>query len=478
MTDPTNAQVLARKLDAAAGAFEQWSRLQPADRAPFLEAIASALEEAAPKLVAIADEETSLGETRLRNEMVRTVFQLRLFAETVTRGEYLGATIDRADPAWPMGPRPDLRRVLEPLGPVLVFSASNFPFAFSVAGGDTASALAAGCPVVVKAHSGHPRLSAATAEVVHQALRSSGAPEGLFDVVFGTEAGRAAIVDPRVKAGAFTGSTEAGRALFDLASGRPEPIPFFGELGSVNPVFVTEAAAERRGPAIVSEFIGSFTLGAGQFCTKPGILLVPASARLVDELPGAVPDTPLTLLNERIRTSYASTVRELRDTAGVRVLVSGDHDGADPSPTVLCTTSAELLRDPEALIREVFGPTALVVEYTDESELLEVAKAVDGQLTASIQGEDDDTVAADLIRLLAAKAGRVLWNQWPTGVSVTYAQQHGGPYPATTAPATTSVGTEAIHRFLRPVAYQGVPQHLLPPALRDANPLNIPQRVS
>ncbi|GAA1093324.1 aldehyde dehydrogenase (NADP(+)) [Streptomyces javensis] len=477
MTDATNAQALARKLDAATGAFERWSRLKPADRAPYLEAIASALEEAAPKLVAIADEETSLGETRLRNEMVRTVFQLRLFAETVTRGEYLGATIDRADPAWPMGPRPDLRRVLEPLGPVLVFSASNFPFAFSVAGGDTASALAAGCPVVVKAHSGHPRLSAATAEVVHQALRSTGAPEGLFDVIFGTEAGRAAIVDPRVRAGAFTGSTEAGRALFDLAGGRPEPIPFFGELGSVNPVFVTEAAAERRGAAIVSEFVGSFTLGAGQFCTKPGILLVPASAKLVDEVPGAVPGTPLTLLNERIRTSYASALRALRDTAGVRVVVSGD-DGADPSPTVLCTTSAELLRDPEALIREVFGPTALVVEYPEESELLEVAKAIDGQLTASVQGEDDDTIAAELIRLLAAKAGRVLWNQWPTGVSVTYAQQHGGPYPATTAPATTSVGTEAIHRFLRPVAYQGVPQHLLPPALRDANPLGVPQRVS
>ncbi|MEU8876594.1 aldehyde dehydrogenase (NADP(+)) [Streptomyces javensis] len=478
MTDATNAQALARKLDAATGAFEQWSRLKPADRAPCLEAIASALEEAAPKLVAIADEETSLGETRLRNEMVRTVFQLRLFAETVTRGEYLGATIDRADPAWPMGPRPDLRRVLEPLGPVLVFSASNFPFAFSVAGGDTASALAAGCPVVVKAHSGHPRLSAATAEVVHRALRSTGAPEGLFDVVFGTEAGRAAIVDPRVRAGAFTGSTEAGRALFDLAGGRPEPIPFFGELGSVNPVFVTEAAAERRGAAIVSEFVGSFTLGAGQFCTKPGILLVPAAAKLVDEVPGAVPGTPLTLLNERIRTSYASTLRALRDTAGVRVVVSGDDDGSDPSPTVLCTTSAELLREPEALIREVFGPTALVVEYPDESELLEVAKAIDGQLTASVQGEDDDTIAAELIRLLAAKAGRVLWNQWPTGVSVTYAQQHGGPYPATTAPATTSVGTEAIHRFLRPVAYQGVPQHLLPPALRDANPLGVPQRVS
>ncbi|MBI0295942.1 aldehyde dehydrogenase (NADP(+)) [Streptomyces sp. PRKS01-29] len=478
MTDATDAQALARKLDAAADAFEQWSRRRPADRAPFLEAVATALEEAAPKLVAIADEETSLGETRLRNEMVRTVFQLRLFAQVVARGEYLGATIDRADPAWPMGPRPDLRRVLEPLGPVVVFAASNFPFAFSVAGGDTASALAAGCSVVVKAHSGHPRLSAATAEVVTGALRSTGAPEGLFDVVFGTEAGRAAIVDPRVRAGAFTGSTEAGRALFDLAAGRPEPIPFFGELGSVNPVFVTEAAADRRGAAIVSEFVGSFTLGAGQFCTKPGILLVPASARLVDELPGAVPGTPLTLLNERVRTSYASALRELRDTAGVHVLVSGGHDGADPSPTVLCTTSAALLADPEALIREVFGPAALVVEYAAESELLEVAKALGGQLTASIQGEDDDTVATELIRLLAAKAGRVLWNQWPTGVSVTYAQQHGGPYPATTAPATTSVGTEAISRFLRPVAYQGVPQHLLPPALRDANPLSIPQRVS
>lgn len=478
MTDATNAQVLAHKLDAAAGAFEQWSRLQPVDRAPFLEAIASALEEAAPKLVAIADEETSLGQTRLRNEMVRTVFQLRLFAEVVTRGEYLGATIDRADPAWPMGPRPDLRRVLEPLGPVVVFAASNFPFAFGVAGGDTASALAAGCPVVVKAHPGHPRLSAATAEVVRHALRSSGAPEGLFDVVFGTEAGRAAIVDPRVKAGAFTGSIEAGRALFDLATGRPEPIPFFGELGSVNPVFVTEAAAERRGPAIVSEFVGSFTLGAGQFCTKPGILLVPASAELVERLPGAVPGNASTLLNDRIRTSYASAVRELRDAAGVRVVVSGDQAATDPSPTVLCTTSAELLSAPDTLIREVFGPAALVVEYAEESELLDVAKVIDGQLTASIQGEDDDAIAAELIRLLAAKAGRVLWNQWPTGVSVTYAQQHGGPYPATTAPGTTSVGTEAISRFLRPVAYQGVPQHLLPSALRDANPLGIPQRAS
>ncbi|MET7434539.1 MULTISPECIES: aldehyde dehydrogenase (NADP(+)) [Streptomyces] len=478
MTDATHPQALAHKLDAAAGAFEQWSRLPPADRAPLLQAVASALEEAAPKLVAIADEETSLGQARLRNEMVRTVFQLRLFAQVVERGEYLGATIDHADPSWPVGPRPDLRRMLEPLGPVVVFAASNFPLAFSVAGGDTASALAAGCSVVVKAHSGHPRLSAATAEVVHDALQSADAPEGLFDVIFGTEAGRAAITDPRVKAGAFTGSIEAGRALFDLATGRPEPIPFYGELGSVNPVFVTKAAAERRGPAIVSEFAGSFTLGAGQFCTKPGILLVPVSAGLVDQLPDAVPGEPLTLLNDRIRTSYSGAVQELRNTAGVRVLVSGDHTAADPSPTVLCTTSAELLRDPEAIIREVFGPAALVVEYTEESELLTVAKVIDGQLTASIQGEDDDTVAAELIRLLAAKAGRVLWNQWPTGVSVTYAQQHGGPYPATTAPATTSVGTEAISRFLRPVAYQNVPQHLLPPALRDANPLGIPRRAS
>ncbi|MER5387747.1 aldehyde dehydrogenase family protein, partial [Saccharopolyspora sp. NPDC002686] len=239
MTGATSPQELAHKLDAAVGAFERWSRLQPADRAPALEAIASALEEAAPKLVAIADEETALGEPRLNGEVVRTAFQLRLFAQAVTRGEYLGATIDRADPEWPMGARPDLRRVLEPLGPVLVFSASNFPFAFSVAGGDTASALAAGCSVVVKAHSGHPRLSAATAEVVQQALESVGAPDGLFDVIFGTDAGRTAIADPRVKAGAFTGSIEAGRALFDIATGRPEPIPFFGELGSVNPVFVT-----------------------------------------------------------------------------------------------------------------------------------------------------------------------------------------------------------------------------------------------
>ncbi|MEU6662016.1 aldehyde dehydrogenase (NADP(+)) [Streptomyces sp. NPDC046821] len=478
MTDATPPEALALKLDAATAAFEQWSWLQPADRAPALDAIAAALEEAAPKLVAIADEETSLGEARLNGELARTVFQLRLFADVVRRGEYLGAKIDRADPAWPTGPRPDLRRVLEPLGPVVVFSASNFPFAFSVAGGDTASALASGCPVVVKAHSGHPRLSAATAEVVDLALRSVGAPEGLFDIVYGTEAGRAAIVDHRVKAGAFTGSIEAGRTLFDLAGSRPEPIPFFGELGSVNPVFVTEAAAERRGSAIVSEFVGSFTLGSGQFCTKPGILLVPAAAELLDQFPGTVPDAPLALLNDRIRTSYASAVRELGETAGVRVVVQGGDALPGPTPTLLCTTSAELLASPETLVREVFGPASLVVEYTHESELLEVARAIDGQLTATVQGEDDDTIAPELIRLLAAKAGRVLWNQWPTGVSVTPAQQHGGPYPATTAPATTSVGTEAIGRFLRPVAYQNVPQHLLPPALRDTNPLGVPQHAS
>ncbi|SEE35220.1 NADP-dependent aldehyde dehydrogenase [Streptomyces sp. KS_5] len=478
MIGETSQQALAQQLDAAAEAFRQWSRLQPADRAPLLARIAAALEQAGPRLVALADEETSLGHARLETELVRTVFQLRLFAQEVTRGIYLEAIIDRAEPAWPMGPRPDVRRMLEPLGPVVVFAASNFPLAFGVAGGDSASALAAGCSVVVKAHPGHPRLSEAIADVVQGALRSGGAPEGLFGVISGTEAGRAAIVDPRIKAGAFTGSLNAGRALFDLATGRPDPIPFFGELSSVNPVFVTKAAAERRGPAVVSEFVASFTAGAGQLCTKPGILMVPASAKLVDQLPRAVPSNPTALLNDRIQTSYTNAVQELCEAAGVHVLVNGDHAARRPSPTLLRTTSAELLGNPQGLVREMFGPAALVVEYEEESELLAVARAIDGQLTASIQGEDDDAIADALVRLLAAKAGRVLWNQWPTGVSVTYAQQHGGPYPATTAPSTTSVGTQAISRFLRPVAYQNMPEHLLPPALRDANPLGIAQRIS
>jgi NADP-dependent aldehyde dehydrogenase len=468
----TEAEEVREVVAAAAEAAGQWAAMERSVRSQALRAVADQLDASADTLVPIGVRETHLTEPRLRSELRRTTFQLRLFADVVDEGAYLDVRIDRADPEWPMGaPRPDLRRILQPVGPVLVFAASNFPFAFSVAGGDTASALAAGCPVVVKAHPGHPDLSAATAEVLQRALTEAGAPPGVFGIIFGTEAGVTALRAPQIKAASFTGSVAGGRVLFDIASQRPEPIPFYGELGSVNPVFVTEAAATSRAEAIVSEFIASFTLGAGQFCTKPGVLLVPRDSALVERLAEAELPAPAALLYPRIQEGYVETLRDLAGQAAVSVLRSGDPYADPPAPTLLTTTVADLLADlregRDEVFRECFGPTTLVASYDTEDELLAVAEAIEGQLTASIIGTDDDPVVAPLRDRLALKAGRVLWNGWPTGVSVTYAQQHGGPYPATTAPTTTSVGTAAIARFLRPVAYQGFPQHLLPAALRD-----------
>lgn len=457
-------EVVLAEADAAARSLRAVARVQRAD---YLDAVAEALDAAADELVPIGQRETNLPEGRLRGELKRTTFQLRLFGETLRDGAYLDARIDHVDADWPMGaPRPDLRRTQVSVGPVLVFSASNFPFAFSVAGGDTASALAAGSPVVVKAHSGHPDLSVATADIVIEVLREAGAPEGTFALIFGTDAGRTAIQDPRIKASGFTGSITGGRALFDLASSRPDPIPFYGELGSNNPVFVTEAADRARGAVIADEFVGSFTLGAGQFCTKPGTILVPRGSALLESLRGRDLPDGVPMLNDRIRSGYVESVRALQEL-GAEVVGSGpDPFGEVPSPILHIVSAAQVLEDPKGLLEECFGPASLVVEYDHEDQLEELAEVFTGQLTATIQAEDDDRVAA-LIDILATRAGRVLWNQWPTGVSVTFAQQHGGPYPASTAGATTSVGTAAISRFLRPVAFQGFPQSALPDELRD-----------
>ncbi|SDR88217.1 aldehyde dehydrogenase (NADP(+)) [Microterricola viridarii] len=480
MADATTARDVEQIAIGADRAADVWASTSATERGRVLRAVADALDDAAGELIPIAMAETNLAEGRLAGELRRTTFQLRIFAETLEEGGYLDVRIDHADDGWPMGaPRPDLRRSLISVGPVVVFAASNFPFAFSVAGGDTASALAAGSSVILKAHSGHPGLSQRTAEIVGDALAGAGAPAGVFAVIFGTEAGRLALQHPLVKAGAFTGSIAGGRALFDLAQSRPEPIPFYGELGSVNPVFVTRAAASARGESIAEEFVGSFTLGAGQFCTKPGILFVPRASDLASRLAGSTLPPAAKLLNARIQSGFLDALADVRSHAAVRVLCAGD-DATDgpPAPTLLATDIAALLDDPQALLAEVFGPAALVVEYDDEAQLLDVARVLEGQLTATIVGEDEDQIAPELIRLLAKKAGRVLWNQWPTGVSVTYAQQHGGPYPATTASASTSVGTAAITRFLRPVAFQGLPQHLLAAELRDENELGIRRRVN
>lgn len=464
-------------MESAAEAAPALAVSLPTARASWLRAIADRLDADADALVDLAVQESHLTRRRLSGELVRTTFQLRLFAEVVESGRYLDATVDHADPDWPMGARPDLRRMLRPLGPAAVYAASNFPFAFSVAGGDTAAAIAAGAPVVVKAHSAHPELSRSVAAHVRSALADAGAPRGTFALVEGREAGRELVLDPRLTVATFTGSLSGGRALFDLAASRPQPIPFYGELGSVNPVFVTRAAAVVRPEQIAEGFAASMTLGVGQFCTKPGVLLIPESSSLRELVVAAVRESSGgPMLSDAIRDGYFASLDSVSQRGDVELL-AGSADRLDqPTPTVYGTDAETFLAHSEELLEEHFGPAALLVSYGSDDELLAVARSLTGQLTTTVQGQEGDRVE-ELMEVLATKSGRVLWNGWPTGVSVTYAQQHGGPFPATTAPHFTSVGAASISRFLRPVAYQDTPDPLLPPALREANPWGVPRLV-
>lgn len=437
--------------------------------------IAAALESHRRELVDLAAAETHLAPARLEGELTRTIFQLGFLGDEANGGTHLGATIDHSDASWGMGPRPDLRSVAQPIGVVAVFGASNFPFAFSVAGGDTASALAAGCPVVHKAHPAHPRLARRTADIVVEALRSIGAPDGLFALVEGHDEGVQLVQHPLVKAVAFTGSTSAGRALFDLASARREPIPFFGELGSTNPAFVTPAAWERRAGAIADGYLASVRLGRGQFCTKPGFLAVPTGASATIVAAARAGDEPALLLTPGLRDGYEAALTAFAGLAGVTILEGGASADAAPPLTLLSATAETVIAQPDLLEREMFGPASVIVEYDDAAQLEQLAPLIGGQLTATVHAESDEDVAG-LLGVLAERSGRIVWNDWPTGVSVSFAQNHGGPYPATTT-NTTSVGASAIDRFQRRVAYQGVPSHLLPPEIRDENPQRIPQRV-
>jgi NADP-dependent aldehyde dehydrogenase len=443
---------------AGAAAAPGWAATPRPDRAAALEAVAAALEGRAAEIVATADAETALGEPRLTGELARTCFQLRFFADVLREGSYLEATIDHADTS-PMGPRPDLRRMLVPIGPVAVFGASNFPLAFSVPGGDTVSALAAGCPVVVKAHEAHPATSVLCFEIMRDAL-----PAGVLGLVLGRQAGIALVGDPRIRAVGFTGSTRGGRALADLAAARPEPIPFYGELGSVNALVVTPAAAAVRAAAIGAGLADSFTLGAGQFCTKPGLALVPAGAdgdALRETLVSTASGRSFTMLTDGIRQAYLDG--------------SGAADGSADrtvAPTVVEVAAAELSPD---LLDEVFGPYVVVARYASTDELEAAIAALPGALTATVHGEDGDELAEHLGRTLPARVGRVVWNGYPTGVSVGWAQHHGGPWPGTNT-LHTSVGASAIRRFLRPVAWQSAPAAVLPDELRDDH-TGVPRRV-
>ncbi len=477
--DQATSEQVDAAVRAAAGAGPALVDAGLSVRATLLRAMADAVEADGAAIVAAADRESALGEVRLRGELARCAYQLRLFAEVLADGGYLEVTIDHPDPDAIPAPRPDLRRMLVPVGPVAVFSASNFPLAFSVAGGDTASALAAGCPVVVKAHSGHPYTSERVASALRRAAAGVGLPEDLLTLVHGRAAGTQLVRHPLIQAVGFTGSLGGGRALFDLASSRPRPIPFYGELGSLNPFVVTPPAAAERAEAIAKGLAGSFTLGLGQFCTKPGLALVPDGPdgdRLVDVLREAAAPVPGgAMLTPSIRDAFLEGAAARVAHPKVTAVLEAEGRTA---PHVL-VTSAEVVD--ELLVEECFGPLVLVVRYATEDELFAVLAKVPGSLTGTVHSGAEEgrpgSLADRVGRKLREQAGRLVWNGFPTGVAVTWAQHHGGPYPATTFAAHTSVGTTAIRRFLRPVAYQDAPPGLLPPELAEDNPLGLPRRV-
>ncbi|MEV7862231.1 aldehyde dehydrogenase (NADP(+)) [Streptomyces hirsutus] len=456
-------------------------------RSALLRSAADELEAAKGTLIEAADAETALGPVRLTGELARTCYQLRAFADIVDEGAFLDVVIDHPDDtATP--PVPDLRRYKVPLGVVAVYSASNFPFAFSVPGGDTASALAAGCPVVVKAHPDHPGLSELVAKVLRRAAARHGVPEGVLGLVHGFEAGVELVRHPLVAAAGFTGSVRGGRALFDTAAARPVPIPFHGELGSLNPVLVTEAAAAERAEAIGAGLAGSMTLGVGQFCVKPGLVLAPASAagdRLVKSLTDAVSDTDAgVLLDHRMRDHFVAGVAERTRLPDVESPVTPGAGGEHTVSAGFLTVPASRLAaegEHDLLLEECFGPVTVVVRYEDDAEVRAVLSRLPGNLTATVHLSEKEGAGqgrgAEILGELTPLAGRVLVNAWPTGVAVAPAQHHGGPYPATTS-TSTSVGGTAIERWLRPVAYQNSPQALLPQELRDDNPLGLPRRFN
>ena len=484
----TSAADVARLCAAAALAARDLARRPLTWRDEMLEAMASALEDDAEAVVALADVETGLGAARLRGELARTCFQFRFFAQVVRDGGFLEASIDHPYES-PMGPLPDLRRQLEPLGVVGVFGASNFPLAFSVPGGDTASALAAGCSVVIKAHPAHPRTSWRTYACLERAARAVGAPEATLALVFGLEAGAAVVRDEHVAAVGFTGSLGAGRALFDLAQSRDVPIPFYGELGSVNPLVVTPRAAEERAVALGEGLVSSVTLGSGQFCTKPGLLFVPrgeAGDELVAAAVAALErGSGATMLTTAIRDRFEEGTVRLDAAPGLRRLALSARAPSDAGSFAALYEMdlATLPLEREAVMTEYFGALAIVVRYDALEGLLEALDSLEAALTFSLHvGDADerggpDEAAPALLAVGARRAGRVIVNGFPTGVGVSWSMHHGGPYPASTNALHTSVGATAVRRWLRPVSYQGVPAAWLPPALLDENPLNVPQRV-
>jgi 2,5-dioxopentanoate dehydrogenase len=466
----------------ADAAFISYSKTPNRQRGLFLRSIADALQAASDRLVERAHLETALPHPRLQGEVVRTANQLRLFADVVEEGSWVNARIDTADPGRKPLPKPDIRSMLQPLGPVVVFGASNFPFAFSVAGGDTASALAAGNPVIVKAHPAHPGTSELVATVLRDCVAANGLHEGVFSLLFdaGIDIGTRLVQHPQVKAVGFTGSLKAGRMLMDIAAGRPEPIPCYTEMSSTNPVFILPGALKQY-DAIAADLTASYTLGAGQFCTKPGLVFLPTSpetSRLITELSRRAVDLPaFIMLTSGIAAQYKRGITQRIESDGAHVLASSSAGSAtQPGTTTasLLEVDAEHLLSNPALEEEIFGPTTLLVRYDSHERVLKIANSLKGHLTVTLLGTEEDMAThQDLIAILERKAGRLIFNGYPTGVEVCHAMVHGGPYPATSDGRSTSVGTQAIFRFARLVCYQNMPQSALPESLKDSNPLQL-----
>ena len=487
--DPAFSTAAAGEVDQAcalaAAAFASYRETSPADRAAFLEAIAANIAAIGDPLIERAMAESGLPRARLEGERGRTVGQLKLFAELVRKGEWIGVTIDPAMPDRAPLPRPDLRLRKIAIGPVAVFGASNFPLAFSTAGGDTASALAAGCPVVLKGHPAHPGTAELVGRAIQKAVADCGLHEGVFSLLQGpsNELGGALVADRRIKAVGFTGSRAGGLALAKLAAARPEPIPVYAEMSAINPVFLFPKALGNRAEALGEAFVGSLTMGAGQFCTNPGVVLAVEgpdldrfTAKAAETLSAAQPQVMLT---PGIHAAYEKGVSALLGHNSVTEIARGCvGDGVNRGRGALFTTdAASFLADP-ALAHEVFGSSSVIIRCAGFDEIAEVVTGLEGQLTATLQIDaGDEDLARPLIPLLEEKVGRILVNGWPTGVEVSHAMVHGGPFPATTDGRTTSVGTLAIERFLRPVCYQSLPDTLLPAPLKADNPLGLSRRI-
>lgn len=472
---------VAAAMEAATRAFEQVRDLPPRWSADLLDEIAGQVLVLGDPLLERAESETALPRPRLIGERARTVNQLKMFAAIVREGSWVEPVIDTADPARQPAPKPDLRRMLRPRGPVAVFGASNFPFAFGALGGDTASALAAGCPVVAKGHPSHPGTNVLLAMAADHAILKLRLPAAVFKLLQGREhALSAALVKhPATTAVGFTGSLKAGRALFDLAAARPNPIPVFAEMGSLNPIIILPGAAAERGETIAEGLAGSVLLGGGQFCTKPGLIFtIGNDAPVVSALAKHISaQSAITMLNQNLRTNFCDRIAAFEKVSGVRAVMNGQPTGhAAISPALFATDAATWKRE-HALHEEAFGPGALVIHCKTVDEVIECIDTLEGSLTGTLHTSSTDRDATRVLRKLESKVGRVIVNGFPTGVEVNNAIVHGGPYPATTDSSTTSVGSAAIRRWVRPVAFQDTPDQLLPPELQNANPLGIERLV-